>query len=521
MRAFFKKWIQVFNAWSAWGRVGFLLVCAVLITVFVFVGSNLWLSSSWGCDTAARHLKQRTGLDWEVGSASWSPWNGFIVNNVKLLQPEELQDSLKQPLVSVEKMQVKPYWRKLLKGKVELSEVLVDQPDITVSIEMLVAMASQYRAPLKAAKPLVTKPKSTGGKTSQKEVDKQVSKPLKKAEVQPKSKKPAKKVIAQRPPVGLPVWLKVNDAKLKVISISQKLEFLSLSGLSLDTPVFGEDSEGWLEIGELRVSDQLLVDGVKQKIQWQRPFLKIQNNELELLGLDVQQQSQLMMRRGSPKATGFKFTFNVKPQPLDELHLLERFGMVLDADQVAGVVKGMGAVFNPLSWRGSVLLDGTNFHVKERHGGHRIEFDEVYAPAVLNRGQLKWSGLRAIGDDISILGNGGLSSSGEVLAVTRLVASPEVAAHLQRAMFGAMIPNVTRSWWGNLDTPDRKMRDVILSGHMSNPMVDITRKHEFVPLKDIVNKTKSFITREMKEEGKVLQPSSNHEMFKSEAHENH
>ena len=513
----YKRIVKSFCALSGAGKLGFLAAFVAVVTVVLFAISNLWLTSSWGCKSIADQLEVRTGLNWEIGSVKWSPWNGVTVRDVEVKQPKELQKLLDEPLLSVAKMQVKPYWRQILKGKLEPRYVEADQPNISVSAEMLIAIAQKYNAPLETPKPKKEVVKKPSQPRPEKQSEKNEPKPQAKPRVNPKAtKKPIQnKEETKRLPAALPVWLKIIDAQLRIVSASKQLELLHISGVSIETPVFGEDADGVLKIAEVKAFDQLVMESIEEKLKWRRPFLEVQDDQMDLFGLVTNLQGRVAIRKDKAKAAIFQLGVHIKPQPLRQQPILEKLAMDLDADQVAAQLSVGGGIFNPLSWRGSALGAAENFHVKERHGGHSIEFSELYAPAVFGSGQLRWSGLRLVGEDISILGNGGLSSSGEVLAVTRLVASPEMAHALNGAMLGAMIPGVTHSWWANLDTPDRKVRDVVLSGSLGNPMVDMTRKHEPLPLWQVVSKTMEFIQSEMREAGKVLQPDANHEMLKS------
>ncbi len=97
------------NKWSALGRLRRLLGWLILIVLLLYGASNLWLSSGWGTGLAEDKLKERTGLDWEVGSMTWSPWNGFTINDARMLQPEELRAELAEPVVLVDRIRVKPF----------------------------------------------------------------------------------------------------------------------------------------------------------------------------------------------------------------------------------------------------------------------------------------------------------------------------------------------------------------------------------------------------------------------------
>ena len=131
------------NKRSSLGRLRRSLGWLVLLVLLLYGASNLWLSSGWGTGLAEDKLKERTGLDWEVGSMTWSPWNGFTINDAQMLQPEELRAELTEPVVLVDRIRVKPYWTQLLRGRTRPKEVSIDSPELTISVEMLASLASR------------------------------------------------------------------------------------------------------------------------------------------------------------------------------------------------------------------------------------------------------------------------------------------------------------------------------------------------------------------------------------------
>ena len=145
---------------------------------------------------------------------------------------------------------------------------------------------------------------------------------------------------------------------------------------------------------------------------------------------------------------------------------------------------------------------GKKVRVKEEHGGRDIMFDAIVIPAVFRQGTLQWGGVRLIGEDISVLGNGRVSVRDGILSVTRFVVSPEVSEMLSRALHGSGLVRNGPRWWQDLDTPDRKMRDFLVTGSLMSPTIDAGYKYEELPVWQMIGTTLHFIREEMKEEGK-------------------
>jgi len=120
-------------------RWGFVLILVVLGGYGL---SNLCLCLPWTREAVASKLKDRTGADWEIGMMTWSPWNGVVVRDIKWLQPEALKGELADPVMVVERVQVKLYWSRLIRLEVVFREVTVESPQMTVAVEMLASLAS-------------------------------------------------------------------------------------------------------------------------------------------------------------------------------------------------------------------------------------------------------------------------------------------------------------------------------------------------------------------------------------------
>ena len=67
---------------------------------------------------------------------TWSPWNGLTVNRPRVFLPGEAEQSI----VSVTDINIRPYWKPLLKGKLRLRDVTVNEPRVELSLEMLAAL---------------------------------------------------------------------------------------------------------------------------------------------------------------------------------------------------------------------------------------------------------------------------------------------------------------------------------------------------------------------------------------------
>lgn len=501
-------------------RLGKIVFWLLLIPLLFFGLSNLWLTSSWGTGVVERKLKERTSMDWEVQGATWAPWSGITIEGATMLQPQELRAEMEEPLLEVQRINVKPYWGRLVRGEVKAREVTVDSPQLTVSVEMLAALVSEVGesepvAPPKPKKP-VTPPKVAKDKGS----NKKSAQPNPKKTQQPKKKKETavaeERAQPARPPVRPVMHVVVKDAGLRVISISEGVDLLSASSIDLDVPLFGEDAKGVIRLGDLKLPGIQDIRDVEQEIVWKRPYLEIEEQSLDLGGVRIRCAAQLGLLRGIP----FSLDLIIDPQQIDHIDLLGHFALDVKADKVAGRVRAGGVLIKPMSWQSSMLLLSERLSVIEKHGGHQLHFDELSMPAIFQRGTFSWSSARVIGEDISFLGNGYVSLAGGITSVTRLVSSPELATLLHGAMIGSGLVS-HRRWWEPLETPDRQYRDVYITGPLFNPNIDLGKQHLDLPLKQTLSRVMDFIRIEMKEEGVILKPLPNTNLSTPKNHANH
>jgi len=470
-------------------------------------------------------LKERTSLDWKLGSITWSPWNGMTVRDAQMLQPAGLRDHLMAPVISVDSLRVEPHWRQIFRGRLKLREVTMDSPKLTVAVEMLAALASSIE-PEQVIPPRAVTPTPPLPQTDQ------VQRPTAQENPQkPRLNQPAKKALKpapvikpkkrERPPAGLPLRLKMRNASLHIVSVSKDIELLSVTGATLDLPIFGEDAEGVVKIGAVKVPGLPEAVDIEQTVAWKRPYLETEEKTLDIGGLKVRFMGQLGMGRNTVGKLPFLLNMAIDPQKLNQLKWFECLALEVEAKKLAGRFRLSGSLPSPMSWRADMRLVGNGVGVKEEHGSHDVVFDEVALPAVFRQGRLRWSGVRLIGEDISVLGNGQVSVRDGVLSVTRLVVSPEVSTMLTRGLNGSGVVKSGYRWWQDLDTPDRKVRDFVVSGSLADPMVDVGDKKTDLPIFQLVASILNFMREEMKEEGKELQVIPNGKLLEGANHENH
>lgn len=517
---------------------------SVFAVLLLFGGSNLWLASPWAAEMVEVKLEQRTGVKWEVGGMSWSPWNGVTVRGLAVAQPELLEASVGAAMLTVDRVRVLPYWRPLWRGRFHVRELVVDSPRGVVAVEMLATLTADAirgrevspmvqgevppadpvgaDAPEEAGikKGVEQSAQAEGPRTSD---SSQHSNGASKAGGGPnesaKKRVAAVPVPAQRAPLGLPARVSVLDAHLSVVSARTQTELFRIERAALDIELLGEDAPGLLEVEKLKIAGGLELNHLSQMVEWKRPYLQWRSKPVNVGGVDVGYNALLGLagplvsgkglirgRSGRLGQMPFRVEVVAVPQKVDSFEWLNRVALDVSAEKFSGRFRCSGVVQHPSSWRGDLQVLGRKIRMKEKHGGRDVEFDELIIPAVFSQGELHWGGLRLIGEDLSVLGNGKISAKSGVLSVTRLVVSPEVGEMVSRGLYGAELAPNGPLWWSDLNTPDRKMRDFLVSGTLIDPVIDIGRQHQDVSVREILETTLKFVRQEMKEEGRDLKP---------------
>ncbi|RYD19059.1 MAG: hypothetical protein EOP88_20355, partial [Verrucomicrobiaceae bacterium] len=123
-------------------------VCLLASPAVLLLLVNITLSNPWSRRWMAGKISQRAGgLEARVSSATWSPWNGISIGGLELLQPLPLRAAVKEPLLRVEYVRADPAWRAWLRGRPEISGIVIDTPRVVLPLELVSHLAASAPAP--------------------------------------------------------------------------------------------------------------------------------------------------------------------------------------------------------------------------------------------------------------------------------------------------------------------------------------------------------------------------------------
>lgn len=382
----------------------------VILPVVGLVILNLCLASNSSCAWIARKIQERTRLEASVGGATFLPWNGLQIYEVKLLQPPPLRKGVGEPLMKIQRIGLSPVWKAWLRGKLELNSITLDQPHWVVPVELLAEIAKS-RAPSQAAAPppqvAVPQPPPPAADAPSTPVT-----PTPPAAPAP----PATQAPVSTAPTA---WIHVKDASFTLLSASNKKLWFQTSGIRGSIPVAGGNAESVLEIGTIRVADRELVRDFRPVLQWRAPFLAVKPMEGKLSDWG-QFQYQLAAQIGLVQGLPLQIEMRLPEQAHGDFKLPEAYEA--KAAKIAASARFRGLLLAPQSWQGDFVAEAKEPAGKV--GGQQAAFDRGSAIVVLRGGMLSCVDARLIGDELSFLGNATVLADGRIAAALRMVAPP-------------------------------------------------------------------------------------------------
>lgn len=436
----------------------------VILLVLALAAVNLWLSSNFGCAWMARKIQERTRLEASVGGATFLPWNGLQIYEVRLLQPPPLRKGVGEPLMKIQRIGLSPVWKAWLRGKLELNSITLDQPHWVVPVELLAEIAKS-RAPSQPAPPLqVAVPQPTPPAAD--------SPPPVAAPVTPAAPVPP----AEPPPVSTAptAWIHVKDASFTLLSASNKKLWFQTSGIRGSIPVAGGNAESVLEIGTIRIADRELVRDFRPVLQWRAPFLAVKPMEGKLSDWG-EFQYQLAAQIGLVQGLPLQIEMRLPEQAPGDFKLPEAYEA--KAAKMAASARFRGLLLAPQSWQGDFVAEAKEPAGKV--GGQQAAFDRGSAIVVLRGGLLSCVDARLIGDELSFLGNATVLADGRIAAALRMVAPPANVEGIVNRIF----QNQSGIPLTPLSTPQRSAFDLQAFGNLQQIYLQIGKEGPVMQLR--------------------------------------
>lgn len=441
-------------------------ICLLVSPAILLLLANLVLSSPWSRRWIAGKIGQRAGgLEARVSSASWSPWNGFSIRGIELLQPVQLRAAVKEPLLRVDSVNADPVWRSWLRGNPEIRGIVIDSPRIVLPLELVSSLAGSAPAaqpsatPAAAPEPPAQAPPAAAALPGT---------PPPPAATPPAAASPPQPAPAPQPTA----FISVRNASFSLTLASHGKTLLNLSGITGRIPVAGGPARSRLEIGPVEVAGQPLLSATSAEIAWAAPFLSLQPLQLDIGGHPLAIAGKVATFSGLP----IQIEARLPHRELKEISL--PLGARASAQSIAAEARFRGLLLSPATWQGDFLAESIAPVIKT--GEHTTRFDRASTITVLRGGILSCADARITGDDISLLGNATLLADGRCAGALRLVASPETVSNGAKRIFPMLPgePSLTP-----LSTPQRVAFDLEAFGNIGQLFLQLGKGGPLIELK--------------------------------------
>lgn len=415
----------------------------VLLALSVLLIPNLWLASPHGRFWIAGKIQASTGLETRVGSASVLPWRGITLADVELLQPPPLRAAVPQPLARIASIHLNPVWRAWLRGRLELTSIAFESPELVVPVELLADIARTRAQPAPSLPPVAaadTNPPQAA--------------PDPPASAAPPAQAPAP--VQPHPALTTPTgWIHLQNASFTLISASSGKQWFRTEGISGSIPVSGGPAESPLRIGSVQMAGRVALTDIGMTLDWRAPLLSMKPFESEIDGLKFVMAGKIGLVAGLP----MQFEAQVPEQSPPRLPLPP--GLKAKVASIHINARFRGLLLAPGTWQGDLVAGAVS--PSARVGGYDAVFDRGSAVTVLRGGVISCVDARLIGDELSFLGNATLLADGRAAAALRMVAPPaSIDAIVSRTFTQVTQPfSVTP-----LSTPQRAAFDLEVFGNL-------------------------------------------------------
>lgn len=470
----------------------------MVLASVLLIASNLVLQTQAARGWFEGKLERRSGLDWTIGSLSWTPWAGIHVGDVKaeLLNVEAAGEA--RPLYQVQEVAVQIYWLEVLNGSLELREIRLKNGRVAIPIELMALLPKEKEehdpalaeegADLKPTLPSEKPGPVAGADSTEKDAPQTRNAP-----------------VVERPPAARPVKLVIDGCELRLYSISGDAKSeLMLKNVRAEVPLAGEDREGWIETDGLYMGGRSLSAPMRSVLEWKRPLLLLPATTMRWAGLEIHSEASIRVR-GVPR---FFAEVRLPAAPLEATPLPGWPELAVSSQEVTMVSQVGGSLNDFRSWRGSAVIGATHLNVKHKMRTDGLEFELARLTAGMRGGTFQVVDARLLSERLSFLGNAIVVPDGRVRGVLRIVADRESATAITRLAVGSLLSQGwTRSWFKPLITPDRQFRDLHVEGTLSKAMIDVGRKGEQLEVPQAWDRMIVFIRNEEKETEQGVPPT--------------
>jgi hypothetical protein len=450
-----------------------LALISVALTLLAFALSNLWLSSSWGRKWIGARISRALTLDTSIGGASWSPWNGGTLRQIRIEQPHTLRTKIDEPLAELTSIRVRPVWRALVRGRIVIDELEVNRPALVIPVQLLPHLATAPTPPIAATPPPAAVPAKPiiSGPDPRPAADPALSPKPRPVPIaaQPRSNPPGSAHVSDRRPTS---WVRITQGSIHLMWAGRQTPLARIGEIDGNLPISGGPASSRLRLAPIEIGGQPGAQSIEAPLSWRDPVLQVGPIVIEEGGLRIN-ASATVARAGGILINA---DLQIPDQPLPETTFA---GGTALAESVTADVNFRGPLNSPASWKCDLMARATQISISRN--GKQADFSIGGIMAVLRGGTFSCIDARLVGDSLSLLGNGTILADGRAAAVLRLVASPESAANITSGLFPGSHGDLPST---ELGTSQRVAVDLEAFGTLDRLFLQIGKSGPVMDLKD-------------------------------------
>lgn len=465
-----KKFIIVFQ-WirrHIWCR---LLLFLLLLPYFTYLSFSLWLNSNTGRAFLAQKMHAKSGLYYEIGSASWNPWTGVKLENVAVRY-----DAESNILTTIEQMRFDAEWLPLLDADVQMTALEINTVTIELTENDLIAILGEHfpkQNHAVAVKQAISQiDKSQSAVSHSKTKTEKISSPNQAA----KSSK-AKSLAG-----GRLARLKIGSIKNVnfIFKSNAGAPLIKLLNLNVNLPILGKT--GSIEWSSLQLANKEIMSQTELELRHEKGGIVIEADKAECLEHEINFLAYLNSvfdYRFQGSVQHKKFEGDVGPIQLSHQ------GFQLKS-------QGEGKLFHPQTWRHQ--LQGQIKGGGVKHPSKQSEFDEILVKGVIQNNKFEVIEFGGTSNELNFRARGTVHFNGEIAGICRVTASSEEYKDLFRFTGGFQVHFPMKP----IQNTDVYYNDVLVRGKLWNPEFKSSRKWN--KLRDVVVKMNRFLEQEKQEE---------------------
>lgn len=280
---------------------------AIFTLLAAFGVSDLFLLGPEGNEFIERRVESRLRLESSVKGATWSPWNGITINDLRIGQPDGTSGPLATPLLSVRSIRLYPDWVALGGRRLEPKAIGILKPEITIPIELLSKIPRPEAKPAMAANApdLVSlEPLRGHNPETHKAPGSQPAATQTPNDMGLSEKATDITTISAAEAPNPTVWVNVREGRVTIKSLMSHTPLLKAMGINGSIPLGGKSAAYVIHVTKIKGFGGLPATEFTLPLKWSKPVLTTGIIGGEVAGLEYEVEGNIGLVPGLPFRIG-------------------------------------------------------------------------------------------------------------------------------------------------------------------------------------------------------------------------